>query len=203
MQINYTTIYFKDNRKYMERHGLVQYEYGQYLELHDLMTEKTLLLGEFYDVEDETVCYPMQCKKNDEGNFIVRVPDELLKTGNDIICYVTQEEELFSAVIAKVLLKIEDRPDGEDYDSEEYKSLIGQLFDEINNLEENIEPMVKDCIGEVLEAQIDLTNYYTKEQTDEKIQEAIKDIPASDNYATKLEVSGILFSISCNSSFVA
>ena len=159
MKINFTTVYYKDNRKYMERHGLVQYEYGQYLEIHELQSDKPILYGEFYNEDDEETCYPMQLTKDETEDFYtVRVPDELLQSGDNILLYISDMTQEQSSVIAKCKLLIEDRPDGEDYDTEEYESIMGQLLDDINELEENIQP---------------LCEYYTNQRVDEIVEQGI------------------------------
>ena len=187
MKINYTTIYFKNKAVFMERHGLVQYEYGQYLELHEILSDKTILKGEFYNFDNEEVCYPMEVKKENDL-YYVRVPDELLKNTDDIICYICDETEESKTVLNKILLRIEERPEGEEYTSEENKELLGELLDTVNEMFDTLPDVIDERIVEMVDNQGFLENYYTKNEVDHMI-------PDTSMYALKSEMITVKASI--------
>jgi hypothetical protein len=241
-------INFSNEQIAVAQHGLMQYEFGQYLEIYNLQSDKKYLRADFYNTEDDSICYSQLIILEAE-HYEVRVPDELLTIGNDIILYIVDETEEELTNIAKILLYVEKRPLGEDYESPEYTDLVGEILEKLEKLEpgsssdetvnhkifktvvelpeqgeENvIYFLVNDTITEkdhfsewafinnkweqigvnfkAENIEVDLSNYYTKNEVDELIpdtsefltQEEVKDlIPDTSKFITEDEAKALI-----------
>jgi hypothetical protein len=155
-------------------------------------------------VEDDSISQVHFCNKTGESSFVlevyelegarvVDVPNILLQTDWRICVYAYDVN--YTKHMARFDVVARSKPQSYVYTETEVLN-FNTLLEKIENIEGSIEQVVVDYLEEnPIEVEVDLDAYYTKEQTDKAIADAvgaivIPDVPEADfsNYYTKDEV---------------
>jgi len=186
VQIKWENGQFKTEKK-----AFVQYDYGQYVEIIGLEPSEHLM---FQFIKNETQ-YDTQGSYID-GKHIVRVPDEVLAESGLFGLYCFYEEELQGHSEKCVFIDVLAREMYPPREPEEYHDIIAKILDDIAVLQYRLDhfeltPEQLAYIVEQVEAQIDLNNYYDKQETDALLADKADktEIPDISGLATKTEVT--------------
>ena len=154
--------------------GQIQYNRGQYLEVYNTgLYDKNM---KFQFLVEGVAQHDQLGELINNEYYKVKIPDDLLKQEDEIKCFVYRETEDTAETKKIIIIDVMGRENYNPTPTEEEKSLIGELLDKVNNLQENLENFVlSDEQREAIAAQVieeakkelNFDNYYTKKEVDE------------------------------------
>ena len=174
-----------------EKKAFVQYDYGQYLQVLGLEEDQYLMFqfvknGHQYE----------NLGVYEDGAYTVRIPDEVLAEAGPFGLYCFYEHETEGHTEKLVVIDVLDREMYPPREPEEYHDIIAQILDDIAELTYRLDhfeltPEQLETVVEQVEAAIDLTDYYDKEEVNTLLADKADktDIPDVSGLATKTEVS--------------
>lgn len=175
-------ISFQNGQYKTEKKAYIQYDYGQEIQIIGLEYDENLIFqfvknGVQYD---GTGTYS-------EGVYTVKVPDEVLAEAGPFGIYCFYEHELEGHTEKLVVIDVLDREMYPPREPEVYHDIIAQILNDIARLQYELDHFELsqeqlDYITQQVIAQIDLTDYYTKEEVDALI-------PDISGLATKTELN--------------
>lgn len=183
-------IKFQDGQFKTEKKGFVQYDYGQEIQFSGLEPENLMFQfvkdGHQYDSPGVY----------EGGIHTVKVPDEVLTEAGDFIvyCFYEQVEEGHTEKVA--VIDVVSREMYPPREPEEYHDIIAEILEKLVSLQYQIDhfeltPEQLEYVVSQVEAAIDLTDYYDKEEVNTLLsgKANTSDIPDVSGLATKTEVS--------------
>ena len=177
-------ISFKDGQFKTSKSGLVQYDFGQYIYVYGIDIDVNYLEFQFIQNGIQT---NMLGELQEDGSFKVRIPDEMLQNSTDIVCYVYFETEFEGNTEKQIVLNILNREFYTETPSPETESLIGEILEKLNEIQDWIDnfELSQEQIDLIVQQVLDVINdeYYTKDEIDEKFSEI-----DTSTYATKAEL---------------
>lgn len=186
-------IVFKDGQFKTERKGFVQYDYGQEIKISGLDYDADKLVFQFIKNGHQVDTLGVKDENND---FVVAVPNQFLEDAGDILVYCFYETELVGQTEKCIVLDVLSREMYGPEDPEEYHDIIAQILAKLEELQYEIDhfeltPEQLKYIVQQVEAAIDLTDYYDKEEINTLLADKADktDIPDVSGLATKTEVS--------------
>lgn len=174
-----------------EKKAFVQYDYGQYLQVLGLEEDQYLMFqfvknGQQYE----------NLGVYEDGAYTVRIPDEVLAEAGPFGLYCFYEHETEGHTEKLVVIDVLDREMYPPREPEEYHDIIAQILEDIASLQYQIDHFELtqeqlEYITQQVIATLDLTDYYTKEETNTLLSTKANttDIPDVSGLATKTEVT--------------
>lgn len=203
---------YLNNQTVFKRHGLIQYEYNQILNIYGLKIDNSNLIIEFHSINDDAICYKQLLQKENDY-YTAKIPNELLHIGDNIIAYILLETETITDILVKLVLFVEKKQDSNEVappdDDNNDELLIGSLISKIEILENKIieEYATTNYVDQKIEnINIETAEgYATEEYVDQKIEKINNEleivqnnIPDISNFTTKeyvdneiLKVNGV------------
>lgn len=185
------SIKWEDGQYKTEKKAFVQYDYGQYLQVLGLEEDQYLMFqfvknGQQYE----------NLGVYEDGAYTVRIPDEVLAEAGPFGLYCFYEHETEGHTEKLVVIDVLDREMYPPREPEEYHDIIAQILDDIASLQYQIDHFELtqeqlEYITQQVIASLDLSDYYTKEETNTLLEGKANtsDIPDVSGLATKTEVS--------------
>ena len=126
---------FKDGEQYAEVCGLVQWDYGQYLQISGIPIDNRAVEVHFAAGKQQALIVT-----GEVNNQILRakIPDVLLKTGNEIKAYVYIADPESGKTVRIINMPVKRRPKPDDYTDPAEKSLLRSLQEELKQKADNI-----------------------------------------------------------------
>lgn len=175
--------------------GFFQYDYGQIIDVYNTGTDIENLQFEFIQNNQQITVLGEYISETDSYN--VRIPDTFLQNPENILCYIYYEDATKGNTIKIIIIRITAREKYEDIPDPEHKGVVEQILEMIADLQYQIdhfeltEEQMQEIIAEV-EAQIDLDDYYTKQEANDLLANKAD---KSDTY-TKSEVNNLIPDVS-------
>lgn len=165
-----------------EKKAYVQYDYGQEIQILGLEEDQYLM---FQFVKNGVQYNSLGVYE--AGVYTVKIPDEVLAEAGPFGLYCFYEHELEGHTEKLVVVDVLSREMYPPMEPEKYHDVIAQILDDIARLQYELDHFELtqeqlDYITQQVIAQLDLTDYYTKEEVDALI-------PDVSGLATKTEVS--------------
>ena len=165
-----------------EKKAYIRYDYGQEIQIVGLEQDENLI---FQFVKDGAQ-YNGTGVFND-GIYTVKVPDEVLAEAGLFGLYCFYEHELEGHTEKLVVIDVLDREMYPPREPEVYHDIIAQILERLDELQYEIDNFELtqeqlDYITQQVIAQIDLSNYYTKEEVNALI-------PDVSDFATHQDVT--------------
>ena len=181
--------------------GYFQYDYGQIIDVYGIGTSIDNLQFEFIqDGQQITVLGTYQPLTN---SYTLRIPDTFLQKSSEILTYIYYEDEVKGQTVKIIIIKITPREKYESIPDPEHHSIVEQILEELAHLQDEIDhwtltPEQMQQIVEQVEAEIDLENYYDKQETDDLLDDKAdkSEIPDMDDYYTKSETDALIPDVS-------
>ncbi len=175
-------ISFQNGQYKTEKKAYIQYDYGQEIQIVGLEYDENLI----FQFVKNGVQYDGTGTYN-EGVYTVKVPDEVLVEAGPFGLYCFYEHELEGHTEKLVVIDVLDREMYPPREPEVYHDVIAQILERLDQLQYEIDHFELsqeqlDYITQQVIAQLDLTDYYTKEEVDALI-------PDVSGLATKTEVT--------------
>lgn len=175
--------------------GFFQYDYGQIIDVYNTGTDIENLQFEFIQNNQQITVLGEYIPES--NSYKVRIPDTFLQNPESILCYIYYEDATKGNTIKIIIIRITAREKYEDIPDPEHKGVVEQILEMIAHLQYQIdhfeltEEQMQEIIAEV-EAQIDLDDYYTKQETNDLL---VNKADKSDTY-TKSEVNNLIPDVS-------
>lgn len=174
--------------------GFFQYDYGQIIDVYNTGTDIENLQFEFIQNNQQITVLGEYISETDSYN--VRIPDTFLQNPENILCYIYYEDATKGNTIKIIIIRITAREKYEDIPDPEHKGVVEQILEMIADLQYQIdhfeltEEQMQEIIVEV-ESQIDLDDYYDKEEVNDLLEEKAdkSEIPDISGLATKTELN--------------
>lgn len=131
------SVEFKEGEKYAEVCGLVQWDYGQYLQISGISIDEREVEVHFSEGRHQALIAMADVIKS--GTIKVRIPDILLKSGNEIKAYVYLADAESGKTVRIVNMPVKRRPKPDDYTDPKEKSLLRLLQEKIKGKADNLE----------------------------------------------------------------
>ena len=193
-------ITFNDGQFKTEKKGFVQYDYGQTVKVIGLEASEERLIFQF--IKDGSQV-DMFGTLDEDGNYTVQVPDEFLQNDGDITLYCFYETQTEGHTEKCAVIDVLSREMYPPTSPQPHEDVIAYILDELVQLQNEIDnwtippetlAAIVEEVKEEVEAQIDLTNYYDKTETDALLATKAdkNEIPDVSDYYTKQEVDTAL-----------
>lgn len=165
-----------------EKKAYVQYDYGQEIQILGLEEDQYLM---FQFVKNGVQYNSLGVYE--AGVYTVKIPDEVLAEAGPFGLYCFYEHELEGHTEKLVVIDVLSREMYPPREPEVYHDIIAQIFERLDQLQYEIDHFELsqeqlDYITQQVIAQLDLTDYYTKEEVDALI-------PDISGLATKTELN--------------
>lgn len=177
--------------------GFFQYDYGQIIDVYGIGTDIQNLQFEFIqDGQQITVLGEYIPITN---SYQLRIPDTFLQKTSDILAYIYYEDEVKGQTIKIIIIKITPREKYESIPDPQHHSIVEQILAELARLQYEIDhwtitPEQMQQIVEQVKSEIDLDNYYNKQETDNLLDDKADktDLPDMTDYYNKTETDNLL-----------
>jgi hypothetical protein len=152
--------------------GKMQYDHGQCLEIYNAGIYDNNVMFQFiqngiqHDVLGELINHEY---------YSVKIPDDFLKNEDEIKCFLYWDNGERGETKKIIIIDVLDREWYSAKPTEKEISLMGQLIDKVNELQESLENFVlsdeqrEAIVSQVIEEakkELNFDNYYTKEEVD-------------------------------------
>ena len=127
---------FKDGEQYAEVCGLVQWDYGQYLQISGIPIDNREIEVHFAAGRQKALIATTDITET--GEIIARIPDELLQVGNELKAYVYLADENSGKTVRIVNMPVKRRPKPDDYTDPEGQSLLRAIQEELKSKADNV-----------------------------------------------------------------
>lgn len=186
-------IIFENGKFKTEKKGFVQYDYGQTVIISGLDYSEDYLVFQFIKNGQQIDSLG---QKNEQGDFIVSVPDQFLQTAGDILIYCVYKTVEKGQTENCAVLDVLAREMYEPVEPQPYHDIIAEILEKLAELQYEIDHWTiseeqLEAIVQEVEAQIDLNDYYDKEEVDNLLDDKadVSDIPDISGLATKQELT--------------
>jgi hypothetical protein len=174
--------------------GFFQYDYGQIIDVYNTGTNIENLQFEF--IQDGQQITVLGNYTPETNSYHVRIPDTFLQRASEILTYIYYEDEEKGQTIKIIIIRISAREKFEDIPDPEHKGVVEQILEMIAHLQDEIDNWTiseeqLEAIVQEVEAQIDLNDYYDKEEVDNLLENKAdkSEIPDISGLATKTELN--------------
>lgn len=186
-------IIFENGKFKTEKKGFVQYDYGQTVTISGLDYSEDYLVFQFIKNGQQIDSLG---QKNEQGDFIVSVPDQFLQTAGDILIYCVYKTVEKGQTENCAVLDVLAREMYEPVEPQPYHDIIAEILEKLEELQYEIDhwTITEEQLAEIVrqvEAEIDLDNYYNKTEVDNLLDDKadVSDIPDISGLATKQELT--------------
>lgn len=174
--------------------GFFQYDYGQIIDVYNTGTDIENLQFEFIQNGQQITVLGDYIPES--NSYEVRIPDTFLQNPESILCYIYYEDATKGNTIKIIIIRISAREKYEDIPDPEHQGVVEQILEMIANLQYQIDhfeltpEQMQEIIAEV-KSQIDLNDYYDKEEVDDLLENKAdkSEIPDISGLATKQELT--------------
>ena len=192
-------IIFENGKFKTEKKGFVQYDYGQTVVISGLNYDENYLVFQFIKGGQQIDALG---EKNENGDFIVAVPDQFLQTAGDILIYCVYKTVEKGQTENCAVLDVLAREMYEPTEPQPYHDIIAEILEKLEEMQYEIDhwTITEEQLAEIVrqvEEEIDLDNYYTKQETNDLLDDKanVSDIPDVSNLATKTELGNLSDSV--------
>lgn len=186
-------IIFENGKFKTEKKGFVQYDYGQTVTISGLDYDENYLVFQFIKNGQQIDSLG---QKNEQGDFIVSVPDQFLQTAGDILIYCVYKTVEKGQTENCAVLDVLAREMYEPVEPQPYHDIIAEILEKLEELQYEIDhwTITEEQLAEIVrqvEAEIDLDDYYDKEEVDNLLDDKAdkSEIPDISGLATKQELT--------------
>ncbi len=186
-------IIFENGKFKTEKKGFVQYDYGQTVIISGLDYDEDYLVFQFIKNGQQIDSLG---QKNEQGDFIVSVPDQFLQTAGDILIYCVYKTIEKGQTENCAVLDVLAREMYEPVEPQPYHDIIAEILEKLAELQYEIDhwTITEEQLAEIVrqvEEEIDLNDYYTKTEVDNLLDDKadVSDIPDISGLATKQELT--------------
>lgn len=177
--------------------GFFQYDYGQIIDVYNTGTNIENLQFEF--VQDGQQITVLGTYHEETDSYTLRIPDSFLQKTSDILAYIYYEDPNMGQTIKILIVKITPREKYESIPDPQHHSIVEQILEELARLQDEIDhwsltPEQMQQIVEQVESEIDLDNYYDKQETNDLLDDKADktDLPDMTNYYNKTQTDNLL-----------
>lgn len=177
--------------------GFFQYDYGQIIDVYNTGTNIENLQFEF--VQDGQQITVLGTYHEETDSYTLRIPDSFLQKTSDILAYIYYEDPNMGQTIKILIVKITPREKYESIPDPQHHSIVEQILEELAHLQDEIDhwsltPEQMQQIVEQVESEIDLDNYYDKQETNDLLDDKADktDLPDMTNYYNKTQTDNLL-----------
>lgn len=186
-------IIFENGKFKTEKKGFVQYDYGQTVIISGLDYSEDYLVFQFIKNGQQIDSLG---QKNEQGDFIVSVPDQFLQTAGDILIYCVYKTVEKGQTENCAVLDVLAREMYEPVEPQPYHDIIAEILEKLAELQYEIDhwTITEEQLAEIVrqvESEIDLDDYYDKTEVDNLLEDKadVSDIPDISGLATKQELT--------------
>ena len=186
-------IIFENGKFKTEKKGFVQYDYGQTVIISGLDYNEDYLVFQFIKNGQQIDSLG---QKNEQGDFIVSVPDQFLQTAGDILIYCVYKTVEKGQTENCAVLDVLAREMYEPVEPQPYHDIIAEILEKLAELQYEIDhwTITEEQLAEIVrqvEEEIDLNDYYNKTEVDNLLDDKadVSDIPDISGLATKQELT--------------
>jgi hypothetical protein len=186
-------IIFENGKFKTEKKGFVQYDYGQTVTISGLDYDENYLVFQFIKGGQQIDALG---EKDENGDFIVAVPDQFLQTAGDILIYCVYKTVEKGQTENCAVLDVLAREMYEPTEPQPYHDIIAEILEKLAEIQDEIDhwTITPEQLAEIVrqvEAEIDLDNYYTKQETNDLLDNKAdkSEIPDVSGLATKQELT--------------
>ncbi len=186
-------IIFENGKFKTEKKGFVQYDYGQTVIISGLDYSEDYLVFQFIKNGQQIDSLG---QKNEQGDFIVSVPDQFLQTAGDILIYCVYKTVEKGQTENCAVLDVLAREMYEPVEPQPYHDIIAEILEKLAELQYEIDhwTITEEQFEEIVqrvESEIDLDDYYDKTEIDDLLDNKadVSDIPDISGLATKQELT--------------
>jgi hypothetical protein len=177
--------------------GFFQYDYGQIIDVYNTGTNIENLQFEF--VQDGQQITVLGTYHEETDSYTLRIPDSFLQKTSDILAYIYYEDPNKGQTIKILIVKITPREKYESIPDPQHHSIVEQILEELARLQDEIDhwsltPEQIQQIVEQVESEIDLDDYYDKQETDDLLDDKADktDLPDMTKYYNKTQTDNLL-----------
>lgn len=177
--------------------GFFQYDYGQIIDVYNIGTNIENLQFEF--IQDGQQITVLGTYHEETDSYTLRIPDSFLQKTSDILAYIYYEDTNKGQTIKILIVKITPREKYESIPDPQHHSIVEQILEELAHLQDEIDhwsltPEQIQQIVEQVESEIDLDDYYDKQETDDLLDDKADktDLPDMTNYYNKTQTDNLL-----------
>lgn len=181
--------------------GFFQYDYGQIIDVYGTGTDIDNLQFEF--IQDGQQITVLGAYIPETDSYHLRIPDSFLQKTSEILAYIYYEDPHKGQTIKILIVKITPREKYESIPDPQHHSIVEQILEELAHLQDEIDhwtitPEQMQQIVDEVEAEIDLNNYYDKQETDDLLDNKAdkSDLPDMTDYYTKSETDALIPDVS-------
>lgn len=192
-------IIFENGKFKTEKKGFVQYDYGQTVVISGLDYSENYLVFQFIKGGQQIDALG---EKDENGDFIVAVPDQFLQTAGDILIYCVYKTVEKGQTENCAVLDVLAREMYEPTEPQPYHDIIAEILEKLEEMQYEIDhwTITEEQLAEIVrqvEEEIDLDDYYTKQETNDLLDDKanVSDIPDISNLATKTELGNLSDSV--------
>ena len=186
-------IIFENGKFKTEKKGFVQYDYGQTVTISGLDYSEDYLVFQFIKNGQQIDSLG---QKNEQGDFIVSVPDQFLQTAGDILIYCVYKTVEKGQTENCAVLDVLAREMYEPVEPQPYHDIIAEILEKLEEMKYEIDhwTITEEQFEEIVqrvESEIDLDDYYNKTEVDNLLNDKadVSDIPDISGLATKQELT--------------
>ncbi len=192
-------IIFENGKFKTEKKGFVQYDYGQTVVISGLDYDENYLVFQFIKGGQQIDALG---EKDENGDFIVAVPDQFLQTAGDILIYCVYKTVEKGQTENCAVLDVFAREMYEPTEPQPYHDILAEILEKLAEMQYEIDhwTITEEQLAEIVrqvEEEIDLDNYYTKQETNDLLDDKAdkSEIPDVSNLATKTELNNLSDSV--------
>lgn len=185
-------IIFENGKFKTEKKGFVQYDYGQTVVISGLDYDENYLVFQFIKGGQQIDALG---EKDENGDFIVAVPDQFLQTAGDILIYCVYKTVEKGQTENCAVLDVLAREMYEPTEPQPYHDIIAEILEKLEEMQYEIDhwTITEEQFEEIVqrvESEIDLDDYYNKTEIDNLLNDKadVSDIPDISGLATKTEL---------------